>query len=173
MGRRGYLILTDYCWETEKPFRPEPAWAQPGILSLLISMPSGSQGPTMYKALGIHLLIRFSRTSEPPVLPHFTNNKKRLREAKDMSKVIQSLIQAQFSLLLDLVFQPHLGAIGRREEDGVCECGMWVHFPLKGAQGGLSRGDVNGTSTAVFDSTLGGADPASQAPKMLPWGASS
>lgn len=39
---------------------------------------------------------------------------------------------------------------------------MWVHFPLKGAQGGLPRGGANGTSTVVFDSTLEDDDPASQ-----------
>lgn len=29
-GTSFYLIFSDSCWETEKPFRSEPAWAQPG-----------------------------------------------------------------------------------------------------------------------------------------------
>lgn len=40
-GANIHLILIDYHWEIEKLFKPEPTWAQPGILSLLISMPSG------------------------------------------------------------------------------------------------------------------------------------
>lgn len=51
---------------------------------------------------------------------------------------------------------------------------MWAHFPLRGAQGGgLLGGSGNGISTAGLYLTLGDAESASQAPKMLPWGASS
>jgi len=51
---------------------------------------------------------------------------------------------------------------------------VWAHFPLRGAQGGgLLGGSGNGISTAGLYLTLGDAESASQAPKMLPWGASS
>ena len=51
---------------------------------------------------------------------------------------------------------------------------MWAHFPLRGTQGGgLLGGSGNGISTAGLYLTLGDAESASQAPKMLPWGASS
>lgn len=81
-GANIHLILTDYYWEIEKLFKPEPTWAQPGILSLLISMPSGCWAPIMYRALGTHLLFHSSSTCEPRLLPHSTNDKKWLREAK-------------------------------------------------------------------------------------------
>lgn len=68
----------------------------------------------------------------------------------------------------------HLGADELKKggeevgEDDSCESGVWIHFLLKGTQGGLPGGGGNGTSTTVLNSSLGDADPASKAPKMLP-----